>query len=263
MRKTAIIIICTIVSCACPYLRGVAADEIIMTTGDHFTSSKVWEEGDKVLFDMQGLIVNVSKKDVSAVIRGAHPSEPSAAVPAGQTNPDSIKDSPPALDTLHAAKPASSPQPANPIDRDQDHKPKIRGIGFDGLSWQMHPNDIAGIERLGTDPSYGGIDQYWRPDGGLMLGDIVLEGLVFGFWQNRLYTIMVWVNGKPAYSRLQHAVFERYGSGRKNEKGLERYIWVDDTTDRMLEFDPHRNTGIFWMRSKGLDMRVKQIYPDE
>lgn len=253
MRNTAIILIFTIMSVAFSAVRGVVADEVILTTGERFTSSKVWEENGKILFDMQGLIVNVDKSDVAAVVHSTHPAEPSAALPV-QPVPGRRITPPPVLDPLPGT-------PADPVDRDHNHKPKVRGIGLDGLAWQMHPNQINGIAKLGTDPSYGGIDQYWRPDGNLTLGDVVLDGLVIGFWQNRLYTILMWVDGKPGYIRLQRTVFERYGSGRKNEQGLERYIWIDDTTDRMLEFDRESNTGIFWMRSRDLEMQVKRRYP--
>ncbi len=73
---------------------------------------------------------------------------------------------------------------------------------------------------------------------------------------------MIWVDGNPGYARLQQAVLDRYGPGTKNETGLERYIWRDNTTDRMLEFDEKLNTGIFWMRSKNLDQQIKRFYPE-
>jgi len=250
--------ICAMISAAFPFVRGTAADEIILKSGDRFTSPKVWEEDDKILFDMQGLIVNVNKKDVAAVIRGTQHTATSA-VPA----PRQQSTSPTASRPQPAAKQVLSRKSSDPTDKDPHTRPKVKGIGFDGLAWQMHPADIAGITKLGTDPAWGGIDQYWRPDRNLSLGDVLLDGLVFGFWQNRLYTILVWVDGKPAYTRLQHAVFERYGPGRKNEKGLQRYIWIDDSTDRMLEFDQQRNTGIFWMRSRVLDQQVKRLFPEK
>lgn len=261
MRNTAIITICMMISVAFTAVRGVVADEVILTTGERFTSPKVWEEDGKILFDMQGLIVNVNKRDVAAVVRGTQPAEPSATL-LEKPVPDRQKTSSPASDPLPADKPESTGPSAETIGRGHHSKLKIRGIGLDGLAWQMHPDDIRGIAKLGTDPCYGGIDQYWRPGGNLTLGDVLLDGLVFGFWQNQLYTILIWVDGKPAYTRLQRAVFERYGSGRKNQKGLERYIWIDDTTDRMLEFDQKRNIGIFWMRSRDLDIQVKQLYPE-
>jgi hypothetical protein len=126
----------------------------------------------------------------------------------------------------------------------------------------MKPSQIPGIEKHNTDPAFGGIDQYWRPEGNLRLGNVLIDGLIFGFWQNRLYTIMIWVDGHPAYERLHQAVMERYGRGKKSAKGLERYVWLEKGTDRLLEFDETSNTGILWMRSRELDRYVKQRYPE-
>jgi hypothetical protein len=261
MRNTTIISAFIIVSLVFPLVQGAVADEVILTTGEHFTSSKVWEEDGKILFDMQGLIVHVNKNDVVAIKRGTSPAE-SPIVPATPAPIDPQPAIPPVLDPSPPEKSASPGKSAAAADQEShDPKPIVRGIGIDGLAWQMRPNEISGVAKLGTDPSYGGIDEYWRPAGNLTFGSVLLDGLVFGFWQNRLYTIVIWVNGKPGYSRLQQAVFERYGSGRKSEKGVERYIWLDDTTDRMLEFDQDRNAGIFWMRCRDLDKQVKRLYP--
>ena len=238
------------------------ADEVLLTSGERFTSSKVWEENGKVMFDMQGLIVSVNKEDVTAII-SSDGNLPHSAVPPGHPSPARIEPSLFEPEKNQVAKPVPKEVPPKASPENQSlQKPKVRGIGLDGLAWQMNPKEINGIEKLGTDPSYGGIDQYWWPDGNLTLGDVLLDGLVFGFWHNRLYSIIIWVNGKPGYERLQQAVFNRYGPGRKNKKGLDRYVWIDDTTDRMLEFDPRSNTGIFWMRSRNLDQQVKQLYQE-
>ena len=261
MRNTKIISSFFLVSLVFSLVQAAVADEVFLTTGEHFTSSKVWEENGKILFDMQGLIVHVNKNEVAAIVRGSSPAEP-PVVPSA--NP--LGGEPPLRSALVPSSPEKSTLPEKSmVAANQESpapKPKVRGIGIDGLAWQMRPDQIAGIAKLGTDPSYGGIDQYWRPSGNLTFGSVLLDGLVLGFWQNRLYTIVIWVNGKPGYHRLQEAVKERYGSGRKNEKGLERHIWLDDTTDRMLEFDEKRNAGIFWMRCRDLDKQVKRLYPE-
>ena len=262
MRYTAIITICTLIWIAFPVVQKCVADEVILTTGEHFTSSKVWEENGKILFDMQGLIVNVNKNDVAAVVRGTRQAEPSTTLPEKPAAVGQQSSSSPATDPSAGKKPEIPGTSTDSINRAHPRNPKIQGIGLDGLAWQMHPEDMTGIAKLGTDPAYGGIDQYWRPGGNLTFGDVMLDGLILGFWRNQLYSIMIWVEGKPAYTRLQRTVFDRYGSGHKNEKGMERYIWMDDATDRMLEFDQQRNTGIFWMRSRVLDTQVKQLYPD-
>ncbi len=249
---------------ACIPPSNIRADEVVLTTGERFTSSKVWEAEGKIRFDLQGLVVSVDKADVAAVIRSSPlplPPPPEAVVAPRQV-PPLIQPSRPVR--TPPEKSAPLPVPDHPASRnDAVGKSRVRGIGFDGIAWQMKPSQIPGIEKFKTDPAYGGIDQYWRPDGSLIFGNLALDGLIFGFWRDRLYSIMIWVDGKPGYERLRQVVFDRYGRGIKNEKGLERYVWLDDTTtDRMVEFDTELNTGIFWMRSRGLNLDIKRLYPE-
>jgi hypothetical protein len=240
------------------------ADEIVMSTGDRFYSSKVWEENGKIRFNMNGLVVSVNKSDVAAVI-GSSGTPPSGAGNL-QMN-QSHRRTQPAAATKAKPTTKADPAPPSPAPKQKllpQEKPKtnVRGIGFNGIAWHMSPADLPGIEKLNTDPAYGGVDQYWRPDGAMTLGNVLLDGLMFGFWQNRLYTILMWVDGRGGYDRLQKVVLERYGAGQKSKNHQDRYVWVDDrTTDRMLEFDAERNIGFFWMRSRELDSHMKRAYP--
>jgi hypothetical protein len=236
------------------------ADEVVMITGEHFTTSKVWEEDGKIRFNMHGLAVSVNKSDVASImVTGGSTSqaphrEPSPS-PAPQQKHASQKE-------LVTAKVSPPPSPHSPVKKIKP-KANIQGIGFNGISWHMRPTELPGIEKIKTEEAYGGIDQYWRPDGSMTLGDVLLDGLVFGFWQNRLYSIMLWVDGKSGYDGLQRVVLDRYGTGKKSKTVENRYVWVEDkTTDRLLEFDKERNIGVFWMRSRDLDTHIKRIYPE-
>jgi hypothetical protein len=241
------------------------ADEVVMTTGERFVSSKVWEENGKIRFNMHGLVVSVNKADVAAVI-GSSGTGPSNVgnrhvTPSQFHTPPATKAK--AKPTVKPDPAATAPAPEHTAPPPQKRHAKVRGIGFNGISWHMRPADLPGLEKFKTEPAYGGIDQYWRPDGAMTLGNVLLDGLVFGFWQNRLYTIMMWVDGRPGYDRLEKIVLERYGGGQKSKKHQDRYVWVDDrTTDRMLEFDEERNIGLFWMRSRELDSHLKRTYPE-
>ena len=249
-----------IVCLACLGGHSIQADVVVLTTGERFNSSRIWEEDGKIRFDLQGLIVSIKKTDVAEIIRD------DIALKVTQSPKNTI----PRLSSEQAG--ASSPldgsQTNTPTSPSARQKPPpqtvaIHGPGIDGLSWQMKPSQIPGIKKLNTDPAYGGIDQYWRPKETLTFGEVVLDGLVFGFWHDRLYTIMIWVNGKPGYNRLHEAVIQRYGQGTRNPNGFERYVWIDDTSDRLLEFDEKLNTGIFWLRSRELDQYVRQTHPNE
>jgi hypothetical protein len=242
---------------------GSHADEVVMTTGERFSSSKVWEENGKIRFNMHGLVVSVNKVDVAAVIGGdGSPQSDVGSSPMNKPQPRQAVSAKPKASIAQDLTPPS-PAPPNKNSPHPSPKTKIRGIGFNGISWHMRPIDLPGLVKIETEPAYGGIDQYWRPDGAMTLGDVLLDGLVFGFWQNRLYSIMMWVDGRHAYDGLERVVLDRYGDGQKSKNHQDRYVWVDDhTTDRMLEFDEERNIGIFWMRSRDLDSHIKSVYPE-
>ena len=249
----------------------VSADTVVMKTGETFTSPKVWEENGKIRFNMHGLIVNVDKSEVSKIIK--HNSDMHPQRQARSSAPADLS----AIPSDPTAKPGGTrgrvPEPTAEKSRTENVRrrddaihsptaPVVSGIGLDGISWQQKPSDLSGLIKMNTEQLYGGIDQYYREDEPLYLGSATLDGRVYGFWRDRLYMITMWAEGPPAYRRLRKAVFERYGRGRQNSDGLERYVWSDPTTDRMLEFDPQRNTGLFWMRSRVLDEKIKAIYSD-
>ena len=238
----------------------VHADVVVLKTGERFSSTKVWEEQGKIHFDLQGLAVTVDQSEIAEVIRAgapASPSEPSSI----STKTHTLAD-PNGIDPTPSGSSETSARSTMAEGPETGAKSKVRGIGLDGIAWQMRPSEIRGIEKFGTDPAYGGIDEYTRPHSHLTFGDVLLDGLVFGFWREHLYSIMIWVDGKSGYERLRQVVFERYGHGTKSEKKLERFIWLDEATDRMLEFDSKLNTGIFWMRSRDLDQQVKKLFPE-
>jgi hypothetical protein len=245
-----------------------SADEVVLTTGERFTSSKVWKEDGKIRFNMHGLVVSVNPSDVAAIIGDDNARQSTDAPPlAPQPAPAPPEGSLPPAAAPDRPSPDPAPPPAhNPLPAWKDQPPppsKHNGIGLNGVTWLMTPSDITGLEKMVQDPAYGGIDQYWRPQEPMQLGPALLDGKVYGFWRNRLYTITMWAEGRIGYARLRDAVFDHYGPGRKNSTGLERYVWIDLTTDRMLEFDTERNTGFFWMRSRELDTQIKKLYPDE
>lgn len=247
------------------FISALHADELVLTTGERFTTSKIWEENGTIRFNMNGLVVSVNKTDVAAVIGPGGPaqsavhSKPQSPL---QSQPGQVHPPVPQASTAPDTMPSLPSQLKKHLKK-ENHKSKIQGIGFKGISWHMQPTDLPGLEKIKTEQAYGGIDQYWRPDGLMTLGDVLLDGLVFGFWRNRLYSIMIWVEGRSAYDNLERVVLELYGAGRKSENHQSRYVWLDDrTTDRMLEFDEQRDIGIFWMRSRELDRHIKKIYPE-
>ena len=127
--------------------------------------------------------------------------------------------------------------------------------------WGMPPGDLPGLKKFKTDPLYGGIDQYWLPDQRLHFGEALLDGWFYNFWQDRLYSIIMWAEGRAGYERLKGEIFVRYGPGAQRRPEVERFVWDDGPSQRMLEFDEKSRAGIFVMRSSEVDERIKARYP--
>ncbi|MEJ2037762.1 MAG: hypothetical protein P8X55_02355 [Desulfosarcinaceae bacterium] len=274
MRTNLISLIFGLTLLSSAFSNGLRADTIILNSGEKFTSTRVWEENGAIRFNMNGLIVKVEKKDVASIIHdgaGERPAE--TARPARAPEPAADPTLPPDQARLQPdAKPAPPlSRPAAPRHETTAQKPPltrpegrkttsaaVNGTGVQGIAWEMSPGQVPGLVHVQTEWDNEGLDHYIRPDEALRLGSARLDGIVYGFWEKRLYSIMYWVGGPKGYAKLKKAVFTYYGPGTKSERGLERYIWRSPDTDRMLEFDKKSNNGIFWMRSRELNARMKQ-----
>ncbi|KJS33591.1 MAG: hypothetical protein VR64_02280 [Desulfatitalea sp. BRH_c12] len=242
------------------------AVEIVMSSGERFTSSEVWEEDGQIRFNMQGLMVSVSKSEVAEMI-----TEPATLPPlayaefaANENHAVSGHQQPSFRDMgtapIDAPRNSARALPSRPSSSKVKSAATL-GIGLEGVSWRMPPQALPGLEKVKTDPAFGGIDQYRHPEQTLKLGEADLDGLVYGFWQNQLYSVMMWTKGRRGYERMKEEIFARYSQGMRKKPDIERYIWMEDKTQRMLEFDSTIQTGLFIMRSSELDAHIKERFP--
>ena len=156
----------------------------------------------------------------------------------------------------HTAEP-KIPDPTR-LRKNQQHGD---GIGFFGLQWGMKVSQITGIQKIRSNPAYGGVEEYAITDDSLHWGKARFSGVVLSFWHGMLYTLTAWVDGYPAYDHMKAESIRRFGEGTQRRADVERRIWVGSETERMLEFDETLNTGLLWMRSTQIHARVEQSAP--
>ncbi len=251
------------------------ADELVLKSGERFSSDRIWEEDGKIRFNMHGLLVSVAKEEVVSIVRekdvldrergtgtaprpkttGIEENNASFRMPHSADDIESREQAP-----YNGRRPLTERNHRTFSHRDQS---AALGTGLENITWRMKPGAIQGLEKIKTDPIFGGIDQYWRPEHPLSISGAPLDGLVYGFWEDQLYSIVMWADGSIGFHRLRDALFTKYGPGTQNRVGVERYVWLEKETQRMLEYDTHLNTAIFVMRSAELDHHLKKKYPAE
>jgi hypothetical protein len=271
---------------------------IILSSGERFQTDRSWREDGRLKFRLNGLVVSVPENDVAQVVPAQttpktpeaegrpapsglqKPSKPSDTMQSQrkqrlqkalllprpepkarhQELPEPVERPNRSTETLDRALADKGPDQPAPAPSSAAVSPPSRRV-FRDLAWGMRPSSMPGLILSQTNPAYGGVDEFFYPDEELKLGTAPLNGIVYGFWQNRLYTITIWTDGRPSYEKLRRWVIDTYGPGRQRQKEVERQVWYGDGSDRLLEFDEALNTGLFWMRSAKLHARIVEMQP--
>jgi len=227
----------------------VDADTVILKSGEMFQTPKAWEENGIVSYYRDGRVVRVDAQAVERLIHSQTPTKPPPPPPKPP-----ISQSPP--------NPSAPPDIGIP-DRLPGFQPSAGGnAGYLGLKWGQPPSQIDGLEFVQTDPAYGGVEQYSRPKARKRFVRARVDTIVFGFWKNQLYTILVEVSNYMDFIDLKAEAFRRYGETDPVPGQPDKYRWRGGGTDRQLAYDHQSDTGYLWMRSQKLHARIKEQYPE-
>jgi len=113
------------------------------------------------------------------------------------------------------------------------------------------------MQAMETDTGLDGVRECVRPSDALTLGQAQLSSIVYAFWHEQLYTISIWTQGLSNYTALRKELFERYGDQMLARKPQEACFWSTGPTDMMLQYLDQGDFGLFWMRSRELDQKLK------
>ena len=221
----------------------VGADMVILKSGEMFETRKAWKENGVVNYYKNGRVVRVDEKEVERLIQAPVPGE----------------DKPPS-----EQRPATDPRPEAPA-AGQSLPPSLPtgdDSGYLDLRWGQPLSQFDDLTLVGTDSAYGGVQQYINKQHKNRFGRASVDNIFYGFWQGRLYTILVETSNFLDFMDLKAEAFRRYGEGRQEGDHEEKYRWVGKGSDRLLSYDYETDTGYLWMRSQALHEKVRAGYPE-
>ena len=248
---------------------------IFLKDGREVKTDKYWSLDGFVQFQYNGMITKIPQNRVDRIEEDVAPPE-SGATRKGRDRNKALSPSPEhtktALDKALSDKKmtiARPPAPEKPFRGDTEYLTTIiaaiskykKEVGFRGLFWASTVYDIYGLEKVGEEPLYGGVDKYVNTLDKLKFGDANLEKIVYGFWKNQFLSVTLWVDGESNYQALREETFKRFGKGRKSSSGEERHIWIGGASDKYLEFDTPTEKGLLWFRNHDLWKQIKREYP--
>lgn len=223
----------------------VDADMVILKSGEMFQTQRAWKENGVIKYYKNGQVVHVDESEVERLIQSPLP----------------VEDQPPPVHRPAADPPSPSADSTSsqtlplplPVDDDTGHL---------DLRWGQPFSQFEGLTLVGTDPAYGGVQQYTKKQREKRFGRASVDDIVYGFWQGGLYTIIVRTSNFLDFRDLKAEAFRRFGEGIQNRDNVEKYYWMDRGADRMLSYHYATDAGYLWMRSRDLHEKVRPRYPD-
>ena len=229
------------------------ADTIVFHSGKPMEVEQAWEKGDKVYFYLNGLKASIYKKEVLRIEKNY----------LDQNNSSFNSKKCPVKIPNIAKEDARQTEVNKPHKQDSISKSPQKILnqnkqdGFRDLDWGAPLGTLRGLVELKTDTGLEEVKEYVRENDLLKLGEVDLKSIVYAFWRDQFYTVTIWTEGKANYVLLRNEAIKRFGAVKHSDPSLEKCLWSDASTDRMLKFNKDTQVGMLWMRSKKIDRRYK------
>lgn len=136
--------------------------------------------------------------------------------------------------------------------------------GFRGLKWGTEFSTVKeSMIYKKTDQSYGGIKIYSKKDDEFVIGGAKLENIEYGFWQDKLCSVIIKLKGYSNFSSLKDASFEKFGPGHKTNRFMENYIWFGEISGISLKYKEVLNEGYLYMFSLEISKQQKSVQAEK
>lgn len=131
--------------------------------------------------------------------------------------------------------------------------------GFRGIKWGDDPDTVPYLRYYGEDKARGGMRLYTRSTDEMKIGAADLTSILYVFWQERFFEVVVSVSGLSNFKALKEATFERYGAVEKDNPITEYYCWPNLTGALMaLKYDEITEKGMLLIYSNAISKEVKE-----
>jgi hypothetical protein len=119
--------------------------------------------------------------------------------------------------------------------------------GFRGIKWGTNISELPDM-RLAEDT--GEEKYYQRMNDKMQIGDSELERIVYGFYKNRFFVAIVTCRDHTNFLKLKETLFQLYGRGYSPNPAVEKYYWLGNSVDVILDFKDVSLKGLIWFSYK-------------
>ncbi len=106
--------------------------------------------------------------------------------------------------------------------------------GFRGIIWGSSVKDLPGAEFLAKE----GDQQFYTLKGEkLTIADARIDKIVYGFYKDRLFNVMVYYTGLPNFMKIKEVLMQQYGIPDQPNQYIDKYFWDGSKVDIFANYD--------------------------
>ena len=126
---------------------------------------------------------------------------------------------------------------------------------FRGIKWGSNIADLPNMKLLAED---GALKFYEKGDDRKEIGPVEVDKIVYGFYKDRFYTVMIYYHSPVNFNRIRDTLSESYGKPFQASESEKKLFWNGEQVNLSLNFDDATNTGriAYFFKPIQLEMEV-------
>jgi len=112
--------------------------------------------------------------------------------------------------------------------------------GFRGIAWGTNIRELSGMSLLAEDAA---LKFYERKDDHAKIGDVDIERVVYGFYDDQFYSATLYFQSFPSFVQVKRVFLDKYGNPTSYNESSNKYFWGKDEVSVFLSFNTESDEG--------------------
>ena len=125
---------------------------------------------------------------------------------------------------------------------------------FRGIKWGSNIRDLAKMKLLAEE---GDLKFLERENDGMRIDDADVEKIIYGFYKDRFYNVMIYYNSPSNFAKLREALSREFGKPFQPVESEKKLFWNGEQVNLLLNFDDASNTGRIIYLFKPIQLEIE------
>ena len=125
---------------------------------------------------------------------------------------------------------------------------------FRGMKWGVNIRDLQGMELMAEE---GDLKFFERTNDPTKLGDAEVDKVIYGFYKDRLYNVMIYFRSPSNFTKLEAMFSNELGKPFQPNTSEKKLFWNGEDVNLLLNFDEASNNGRITYLFKPIQLEIE------